>query len=94
MEFVPISIMASLVIGDVNNDVRGISTINRFIPLYRVPPHDSRAEDADAAFYRTLKKVIHSTRPPQARQDAPLPVGYIEDAFETRTKLEAFFSIL
>ncbi|MDQ6733004.1 MAG: hypothetical protein M3Z35_02635 [Nitrospirota bacterium] len=38
--------------------------------------------------------VAYYTRPPQARQDALLPVGYVEDFDEARTKLAAVFSIL
>jgi len=30
---------------------------------------------------------VHYTRPPQARQGALPPKGYVEDAFESRTKL-------
>ncbi len=53
-----------------------------------------------------VQKGIHYTRPPQARQDAPLPgqgrserkgeayFGYVEPLSEARTTLEAFFNIL
>jgi hypothetical protein len=54
-----------------------------------------------------LKKAVHDTRRPQARQHAPLPerdrreferrgeqISYVEKSIRLKTKLEAFFSIL
>src|SRR5690242_13974797 len=91
MELVPISIMASLVIGNTNNGVRAVSPNQLARSILQgsgerltdirclasaVHPNHSLVQPilvrpGRQPSCRTLKTVIHFTRPPQARRDAP-----------------------